>query len=144
MQPLGLKSSNGRRSSAQFLKKSIDPIKTSNLGSSKISAAMESEKSQVQVIDISVSENASSVNHSNHNIVLEEESGEEIVIAVDKNDPNKLQDEVEIDEDLIKAPATMLGGNAIAKKSMMNLKQPEDSNKALNTSAQSAQILRGA
>ena len=143
MQPLGLKSSNGRRSSAQFLKKSIDPIKTSNLGSSKISAAMESEKSQVQVIDISVSENASSVNHSNQNIVLEEESGEEIVIAVDKNDPNKLQDEVEIDEDLIKAPATMLG-DAIAKKSMLNLKNPEDSNKALNTSAQSHQILRGA
>ena len=143
MQPLGLKSSNGRRSSAQFLKKSIDPIKTSNLGSSKISAAMESEKSQVQVIDISVSENASSVNHSNQNIVLEEESGEEIVIAVDKNDPNKLQDEVEIDEDLIKAPATMLG-NAIAKKSMLNLKNPEDSNKALNTSSQSAQNLRGA
>ena len=143
MQPLGLKSSNGRRSSAQFLKKSIDPIKTSNLGSSKISAAMESEKSQVQVIDISVSENASSVNHSNQNIVLEEESGEEIVIAVDKNDPNKLQDEVEIDEDLIKAPATMLG-DAIAKKSMLNLKNPEDSNKALNTSSQSAQNLRGA
>ena len=143
MQPLGLKSSNGRRSSAQFLKKAPDAIKTSNLGSSKISAAMESEKSQVQVIDISVSENASSVNQSNQNIVLEEESGEEIVIAVDKNDPHKLQDEVEIDEDLIKAPATMLG-NAIAKKSMMNLKHPEDPNKALNTSTQSAQILRGA
>ena len=143
MQPLGLKSSNGRRSSAQFLKKTIDPIKTSNQGSSKISAAMESQKSQVQVIDISVSENASSVNHSNQNIVLEEESGEEIVIAVDKNDPNKLQDEVEIDEDLIKAPATMLG-DAIAKKSMLNLKNPEDSNKALNTSSQSAQNLRGA
>ena len=92
MKPLaiGLKSSSHRRGSAQFIKKAPDPVKTTNLGTSNVSAAMESQKSQVQIVDISVSENASSVNRSNQMIVLEEESGEGIVIAEDENDPSKL------------------------------------------------------
>ena len=88
---IGLKPSSNRRGSAQFLKKAPGPIKTSNLGSSDIAPAMESQQSQVEVIDISAaSSNASSVNRSNQMIVLEEESGEGIVIEADEDDPHKL------------------------------------------------------
>ena len=51
---------------------------------------MESQQSQVEVIDISASSNASSVNRFNQMIPLEEESGDSIVIETHDDDPSKL------------------------------------------------------